>query len=674
MTVDSFRVFRVGTLLFAMFSVGWLAVTSRDPSALASEMWPAGLAAAAVFTTRRRQVPLVLVLVWVLAFLTFVLGGRPPGLALGGAVGVALEALVIAWVLTDRGRVRPALRDDAELIRFIVAVAAGGVVAAASSTAALALSGGDALWLIGLGTLVGHTSSAFFLLPFFVLTDEHHSVAGPKERVAQWVIALVVSTLVFVPDGLPALLFMVIPVLGWAALRSPLREVQWQLLMVATVGTVLTTFGFGPLAEAPARYALPEDLSGILLQAFLITCALVVIPLSLAVGKQIENARAAGVERDKVTQIVNSANIAIIGTDAIGRITSFNPAAERLLGWGPDDVLGRFTTMFHTDDEVARLAELVGTEADFDQVALALADPDCEAVDVKFLRKDGAERTHSMTLSRVIDGRGGVIGYVSTSEDVTERVRAHQALVEALATERRAVERLQEVDEVKDTFVSAVSHELRTPITSIVGYLEMLQDGAYGELNERQADAVARVDGNSQRLLSLIDELLTLSRVQEQGLGLGDREVDLVRVVATACDVVAPAWATKGLDASVDLPGGPVPFVGDEDMLERVVVNLVGNAVKFTPPGGRIGVRLHLEADGAVVEVTDTGIGIPPEEQELLFTRFFRSSTAQQHAIPGSGLGLSIARHIVEMHGGTVGVESEPGVGTTFRVHLPRVP
>jgi signal transduction histidine kinase len=219
-----------------------------------------------------------------------------------------------------------------------------------------------------------------------------------------------------------------------------------------------------------------------------------------------------------------------------------------------------------------------------------------------------------------------------------------------------------------------VSHELRTPITSIVGYLEMLQDGAYGELNDRQADAVARVDGNSQRLLGLIDELLTLSRVQEQGLGLGDREVDLVRVVATACDVVAPAWATKGLDASVDLPAGPAPFVGDEDMLERVVVNLVGNAVKFTPSGGRIGVRLHLEADGAVVEVTDTGIGIPPEEQELLFTRFFRSSTAQQHAIPGSGLGLSIARHIVEMHGGTVGVESEPGVGTTFRVHLPRVP
>ena len=669
--MDSSRVVRIAALLFATSSIGLLAVISRHSSALASEMWPAGLAAAAVLTATRRQLPWVSLLLLVLAYGTFAVGGRPVPLSAGGAVGVLLEAWVAAAVLTDRGRREAALRDDTELSRFVVAVTLGGLVAAACSTFALAAGGGGSLWLIALGTFAGHTSSSLFLLPFFLRTDEHRAVAGRSERIAQWVVAVVVATLVFLPDGLPALLFMLIPVLGWGALRGPLREAQWQLLMVATVGTFLTTFGYGPLAEAPDRYALPEDLTGILLQTFFIDCALVVLPLSLAVGKQVHNARVARVERDTVAQIVRSANAAIIGTDEIGRVTSFNPAAQRLLGYRPEDVAGRFTTMFHTEAEISRMAVDLGVADDFVSVALALADPRTGAVDVAFLRADGTERTHSMTLSRIVDDRGDIIGYVSTSEDVTDRVLAHDALVEALATERRAVERLQEVDQVKDTFVSAVSHELRTPITSIVGYLELLADGAYGDLTAQQAEAVARVDANSQRLLGLIDDLLTLSRVQEDGLGLVDKELDLVRVVATACEVVGPAWATKGLTATVDLPEAPVPFLGDEDMLERVVVNLVGNAVKFTPQGGRIDVRLEAGERGPVIEVSDTGIGIPEDEVDLLFTRFFRSSTAQQQAIPGSGLGLSIARHIVEMHRGSVAVESVLGEGTTFRVQLP---
>jgi len=123
----------------------------------------------------------------------------------------------------------------------------------------------------------------------------------------------------------------------------------------------------------------------------------------------------------------------------------------------------------------------------------------------------------------------------------------------------------------------------------------------------------------------------------------------------------------------LDLPPDPVPFLGDRDMLERVVINLVGNAVKFTPADGRVGVRLLIDPDHAVIEVSDTGIGIPQDEQERLFSRFFRSSLAQQQAIPGSGLGLSIAHSIIEQHGGAMSVESEPGVGTTFRVSLPLI-
>jgi signal transduction histidine kinase len=322
---------------------------------------------------------------------------------------------------------------------------------------------------------------------------------------------------------------------------------------------------------------------------------------------------------------------------------------------------------------MAAVAEKLGVRDDFIAVATAMTAPEAAVTDIRYRRKDGAERTHSMTLTRMTDDRGRVTGYVSTSEDITDRVTAQQALVEALDTEKQAVERLREVDQVKDAFISSVSHELRTPITSIVGYLEMLGEGEFGDLNAAQADAVRRVSRNSRRLLSLIDDLLTLSRVQDDGLGLVHRAFDLREVVRAGHDVVAPAWAKRDLAVQLTLPPEPVPFVGDKDMLERVVVNLVGNAVKFTPEGGRVDLCLSAGQGDAVVEVRDTGIGIPAQEQDRLFSRFFRSSTAQKQAIPGSGLGLSIAGAIVQAHGGTIEVDSVQDVGTTFRVRMPMV-
>ena len=229
------------------------------------------------------------------------------------------------------------------------------------------------------------------------------------------------------------------------------------------------------------------------------------------------------------------------------------------------------------------------------------------------------------------------------------------------------------MDRVKDTFVGSVSHELRTPITSIVGYLEMLEEGTFGGLNAAQADAVRRVSANSSRLLLLIDDLLTLSRVEDDGLVLADRALDLRTLVRAGYDVVSPAWEARDLQVCLDLPGEPVPFLGDRNMIERVVVNLVSNAVKFTPDGGRVEVRLSTCGDGATIEVRDSGIGIPEEERGRIFSRFFRSSVAQKQAIPGSGLGLSIARAVVEKHGGRIELESGEGDGTTFRVWLPIV-
>jgi PAS domain S-box-containing protein len=361
--------------------------------------------------------------------------------------------------------------------------------------------------------------------------------------------------------------------------------------------------------------------------------------------------------------------VAIIGSDLEGRATLFNPGAERLLGYRAEEVLGRSTRMLHSDAGVARKAAELGVPNDFTEVARALIGRGPS--EMGFVRKDGEERVHSMSLNRVADDRGEAIGYVSTSEDITERLETEARLVETLEAERRAVEQLREVDRVKDAFVSSVSHELRTPITSILGYTEMLEEGGYGELAPAQLDAVQRVSTNSVRLLSLISELLTLSRVQDEGIGAADQVVDLAEVVAAGVAVLAPTVARREVELDVELPGLRVPVTGDREMLERVVINLTDNAVKFTPDGGRVTVTLTPDDGQVVLEVTDTGIGVPRQEQQRLFDRFFRSSLAQQHAIPGSGLGLSIAHKIVEKHGGTMEVRSEVGVGSTFTVRLP---
>ncbi|MBB3041046.1 PAS domain S-box protein [Nocardioides sp. LMS-CY] len=654
-------------VLTAVF--GLTAAYGAPEGGYAIGIWPVGLASSTLLVTRRPSIPVVLVLVCAIAFLT-IWTCRPSGVALGLTIGITVETWVVWRILSGGVRQRPELYSHADLGRYIVAAFAGHLVAATSAVVTSLVTGWGTPWLMGLTVGMSSLASQLAVTPFFCRLRPHRGLASVVERVAQWTLVATLTPVVFLLDDFPALAFTLIPVLAWGALRSGAYEAIAQLFVTLGVAIALTTRGHGPFAHIDARYDLPADVQGLLLAFFIVDCALVVVPFVLSVGEQLENGRQVAAERDRVQSIVNgTVGVAIIGTDELGRITLFNPGAERLLGYAAGEVEGRHAVLLHSREDVAELAHQIGVANDFAVVSAALVGRGPTVM--KFVRKDGEKRSHSMSLNRIVDDRGDVIGYVSTSEDITERVEAENRLVEALETERQAVERLRDVDQVKDAFVSSVSHELRTPITSILGYVEMLKDGEYGDLGAAQLDAVQRVAANSSRLLSLIDDLLTLSRVQDGGIGMVDRVVDLRKVVTAGCAVVAPSLERRELSFEVDLPDEPVPFLGDRDMLERVVINLVGNAVKFTPEHGRVDVRLGVGTEVVDIEVADTGIGIPPEEHERLFSRFFRSSLAQERAIPGSGLGLSITRAIVEQHGGSVSVESEPGEGTTFRVRLP---
>jgi PAS domain S-box-containing protein len=254
--------------------------------------------------------------------------------------------------------------------------------------------------------------------------------------------------------------------------------------------------------------------------------------------------------------------------------------------------------------------------------------------------------------------------------DISERVEAERELGRLLDLERAHNEELRELDGLKDEFVALVSHELRTPLTSIRGYLELVLDGAPGSLDEEQERFLRVVERNAIRLQGLVGDLLFIAQVEAGRLALERAPVDVVELVAEAVEAARPAAAEKGIGLAAETAEA-TPFAGDRGRLGQLLDNLVSNAVKFTPAGGRVTVRASTSGDRLVLQVADTGIGIPAPEQHQLFQRFFRASSATAEAIPGTGLGLTIAKAIAEAHGGAIRCESTEGTGTTFTVELP---
>jgi PAS domain S-box-containing protein len=350
----------------------------------------------------------------------------------------------------------------------------------------------------------------------------------------------------------------------------------------------------------------------------------------------------------------------IIGTDVDGVIRVWNPGAERMLGLPRADVVRRRSiTDFHLPEELedagGGLAALVRTAQE----------QGSDVRDWTYVAADGAELTVSVAVTPRTDDRGVHAGWNFVGTDMTE----------ARATER-----------MKDQFVSLISHELRTPLTSILGYLELVLDDP--ELGEESRTHLGTVERNAQRLLRLVGDLLFTAQVDAGRFSLQPEDVDLVGVVRAAEETVRVTAATTGVEVVVDVPDGGLVVHGDAVRLGQACDNLVSNAVKFTPAGGRVTLALRSAwrtADGAVVDapqddavpvarlaVSDTGIGIPAGEQGQLFARFFRASTARRHAVPGVGLGLAITRAIAAAHDGTLEVASVEGRGTTFTLTLPR--
>jgi PAS domain S-box-containing protein len=338
----------------------------------------------------------------------------------------------------------------------------------------------------------------------------------------------------------------------------------------------------------------------------------------------------------------------VLVTDAGNQVTLFNAAAEQILRLSRDEVLGQsayaFIGVFGEAGERWMKALRRWNQAP------AQATPR-EQLETQLLLEDG--RYVSLTVAPV-HFESQFIGTVTTFRDVTQAV---------------------EVDRLKSEFVATVSHELRTPMTSVKGYVEMMLMETVGAINDDQRRFLQVIKTNIDRLGGLVNDLLDISRIESGRVQLSLEPVDLILMVRETREALVRKSRidSKPMVFELDLPASLPPVHGDHDRLRQILTNLVENSYNYTPADGLITVTLAQEDDCIRVSVSDNGIGIKPADQGRVFERFYRGEQALNMSVGGTGLGLSIVRQLIEMHGGSITLQSEgiPGEGTTFSFTVP---
>ncbi len=342
--------------------------------------------------------------------------------------------------------------------------------------------------------------------------------------------------------------------------------------------------------------------------------------------------------------------MALVSPD--GRFVQVNRALCAFLGHDEEALPGSpVGAVLHPDDAATDAA----------QVARLLAGETASyRIEQRYLHADGRVVWGELSASLVRDEAGQPLHVVAHVQDATERKRAEAELL-------AAKEAAEQASQLKSGFLSTMSHELRTPLTAIMGYADLLQ---MAPLGADDAADLAQISRSADQLLELIDDLLDLSRIEAGRLELELGDVGIAEVIDGVVASLTPQAAAKGLTLAIDLPPGLPSVRGDAGRLRQLLLNLAGNAVKFTERG-TVSVTVRPEAGGVAVAVADTGIGIAPDILPHIFDEFRQADGSTTRRYGGSGLGLAIADRLVRMHGGTIAVESRLGVGSTFTVVLP---
>jgi len=286
------------------------------------------------------------------------------------------------------------------------------------------------------------------------------------------------------------------------------------------------------------------------------------------------------------------------------------------------------------------------------------------------VRKDGKTVDVSLTISPIRGAGNEVIGASKIARDITARKAIERERSQLHARERAALTEAETANRAKDDFLTTLSHELRTPLNAVYGWAAILKTGQVDEAT--QAKAIDTIMRNANSQVQLIDDLLDIGRISSGKLRLELQSVDLTSVIEAALEAVRPAALAKSIDLETGLDSRSGPITGDPNRLQQVVWNLLSNAVKFTPQGGHVEVLLRKASPHVEIVVRDTGSGITPDFLPHVFERFRQGDSSSTRVHTGIGLGLTLVKQLVELHGGTVTAESAgPGQGATFTVRLP---
>ncbi len=350
-------------------------------------------------------------------------------------------------------------------------------------------------------------------------------------------------------------------------------------------------------------------------------------------------------EKQRLDAIIENSGDGVMILDPGQRITVFNRALAMMTGIPAEEAIGKYCWQVlqlrnrHTDRVVRELSSPLNRCLEGERFY----------VEGDFVREDEVRITLGITYSPLFGPDGELVNIIANVRDVTH---------------------FREAEEIKSTFISVISHELKTPVAIIKGYASTLrrEDAEWDRKTIRESLAV--IEEESDRLTRLIDNLLDASRLQAGRLRLDKTDVRVDKLARAVVNKFRTQTDRHQLE--LDFPEEFPPVQGDPERLEQVLSNLVSNAIKYSPNGGRITVSGRFDDDYVYIAVTDEGIGIPPGEQERIFDRFYRVESALSRRTQGAGLGLYLARSVVEAHGGQIWVDSRPGQGSTFVFTLPR--
>ncbi len=378
----------------------------------------------------------------------------------------------------------------------------------------------------------------------------------------------------------------------------------------------------------------------------------------------------------KYRELVENANSIILHITSDGEIAFLNEFGQQFFGYSEEELIGR-----HIVGTIVPESESTGRDMRpfLDGI---LADPAAYEHNInENIRRNGERAWVEWTNKAALDDDGRVVGVLSIGTNVTERIRAEEELrrlnaeLEQKVAKRTAdlaaaKDRAESADRLKSAFLATMSHELRTPLNSIIGFTGIVLQGLPGPLNEEQTKQLGMVQGSARHLLELINDVLDLSKIEAGQLQIEAEPFSVHTAVDKAVRLVAPLAEKKQLALTSEVSPAVDEIVGDRRRFEQILINLLNNAVKFSEEG-YVRVECSPEGDELLTRVIDTGIGIKPEDVDKLFNPFQQVDIGLSRNHEGSGLGLSICRKLLEMMGGSISVDSEWGVGSTFTFRLP---